>query len=171
MSTAFAKDEKLFLNEEEELVMRPVLPWNIPDAGCRAQSHNIPKIQKKPNPSPMGSLAHVLQNLCTDCIGRHPRRQRHKQKYVRHEHTDLRTRISAITIFYKQSKSFRLVLQSCEKPDKKRVNPHPPATAPSLMNLSEDLAELRLHHLDGLGTSTQATHIHGTSSVYFDEAR
>ena len=34
----------------------------------------------------------------------------------------------------------------------------------------EVLAELRFLHLDRLGTSTQATHIHSNAVVYFDEA-
>ena len=59
--------------------MRPLLPRNIPDAGCRAQSHKIPKSHKRSNPFPAGSFPHLLQNLCTDPIGRHPSRQGHNQ--------------------------------------------------------------------------------------------
>ena len=74
------KGRRLLLNEEEgKLAVRPILPRIIPDAGCRAQSHNIPKIHKRSNPFPAGSFPHLLQNLCTDPIGRHPSRQGHNQ--------------------------------------------------------------------------------------------
>ena len=58
----------------------PYFPGTIPDAGCRAKSQNIPRIQKQPHPFPAVSFPHLLQNLCTDQIGRHPSRQGHKQR-------------------------------------------------------------------------------------------
>ena len=53
--------ERLLLNEEtEELAVRPILHRNNPDAGSRAQTHNIPRIQKRPDPFPIGSFPHLL---------------------------------------------------------------------------------------------------------------
>ena len=56
-STAFCKSEGLLPEKEkEELGVRPVLPRNSPDAGCRAQTHNIPRVQKRPDPFPPRAL-------------------------------------------------------------------------------------------------------------------
>ena len=40
--------------------MRPVLPRNIPHAGCRAQSHNIPGMQRRHTVS-AGSIPHLVR--------------------------------------------------------------------------------------------------------------
>ena len=56
------ESERLLLNEEEEeLATRPVLSRNLPDAGCRAQTHHIPRIQRRPDPFPARSFPHLLQ--------------------------------------------------------------------------------------------------------------
>ena len=59
-------NEKLLVTEEEEeeLAVWPILPWNIPDAGCRGQTHNIPRVQKPPD---LG-YPHNSSNRCQDPI-------------------------------------------------------------------------------------------------------
>ena len=49
-------DYRFLLNNEEELAVRPILLRDIPDAGSRAQSHNIPRIQKKATSLPERAL-------------------------------------------------------------------------------------------------------------------
>ena len=51
----------------------------------------------RPDPFPVGSFPHLLQKFCTDHIGRHSRRTRHKQRTYETRTPDLRTQISAIT--------------------------------------------------------------------------
>ena len=55
----------------EELVVRPILLQDIPDAGCRAQSHNIPRIQKRSHSFPARPSPHFLQTLCASNTDRH----------------------------------------------------------------------------------------------------
>ena len=43
---------RLLSKEHEELVVRPLVLRDIPDAGCRAQTHNIPRIQRRPHSFP-----------------------------------------------------------------------------------------------------------------------
>ena len=60
------------LNEEkEELAVRPVLLREIPEAGCRAQSHNIPCIQKGPHPFPGKAHPTVCRLFCASSTDRH----------------------------------------------------------------------------------------------------
>ena len=63
--------ERLHLNEEEELAVRPVVPRNIADAGCRTQIHNITRTQKRPDPFSLGAFPHLLQIFCTNQADRH----------------------------------------------------------------------------------------------------
>ena len=67
---------------------RPTLPWNIPDAFCRAQTHSIPRL-KRPS-LPVGSFPHLLQNLCTSQAGHHSHRPRTKQRNCVTRASDLR---------------------------------------------------------------------------------
>ena len=75
-STAFVLGKE----KKKELAIRPVLLRHIPDAGCRAQTHDIPRIQKRPHPFPPRPVPHFLQYLCTNHIGRHPRGQRYRPR-------------------------------------------------------------------------------------------
>ena len=43
---------RLLSKEHEELVVRPIVLRDIPDGGCRAQTHNIPRIQRRPHSFP-----------------------------------------------------------------------------------------------------------------------
>ena len=52
----------------------PILLRDIPEAGCRTQNHNIPRIQKGHSFSRQGPSQDLLQTLCTNCTSRHPRR-------------------------------------------------------------------------------------------------
>ena len=51
--------------------VRPILLRDMPYAGCRTQSHNIPPIKRKPHPFPARPFPHFLQTLCTSSTGRH----------------------------------------------------------------------------------------------------
>ena len=85
------ESERLLLDEEKEgLAVRPILPWNIPDAACRAKTHNIPRIQKRPDSLPVGSFPHLLQNLCTSQAGRCSHRPKGKERNCVTRACDLR---------------------------------------------------------------------------------